>query len=234
MDYQRLQGKIEGEVLTGIFDRGRYATDASIYQIMPRSIVVPKTWNDVEIALEFAKTEGVPLLARGGGTSQSGQTVNDALVVDFSKHLNKVLSYDPESGTVEVEPGLVLDDQILLLDDGNGGLTIPATEHMADGADTAMAQLIAGCGIKAEPGFIYSVYQDKSRRQHISFLCQAEDGTPANGAFTQIVESTLMDVADPAICTMLERFARESRLGNFGIYYVDETSGQVKPLVRES
>ncbi|NRB31710.1 MAG: FAD-dependent oxidoreductase, partial [Rhizobiaceae bacterium] len=77
---------------------------------MPRSIVVPKTWNDVEIALEFAKTEGVPLLARGGGTSQSGQTVNDALVVDFSKHLNKVLSYDPESGTVEVEPGLVLDD----------------------------------------------------------------------------------------------------------------------------
>lgn len=126
------------------------------------------------------------------------------------------------------------DGQILLLDDGNGGLTIPATEDMANGADTAMAQLIAGCGIKAEPGFIYSVYQDKSRRQHISFLCQAEDGTPANGAFTQIVESTLMDVADPAIFTMLERFARESRMGNFGIYFGDETSGRVKPLVRGS
>jgi FAD/FMN-containing dehydrogenase/Fe-S oxidoreductase len=110
VDYQRLQGKIEGEVLTGIFDRGRYATDASIYQIMPRAVVVPKSWSDVEAALDFAKEQGVPLLARGGGTSQSGQTVNDALVVDFSKHLNRVLDYDRDSGTVQAEPGLVLDD----------------------------------------------------------------------------------------------------------------------------
>ena len=125
-------------------------------------------------------------------------------------------------------------DQILLHDDGFGGLTIPATEDLSQGADTALASLIQSCGVTAEPGFIYSVYRDKSNRQHISFLCQAEDGTPGNGVFTEICDSTLMDVADPAICTMLERFARESRLGNFGVYYGDENSGQVKPFVRGS
>ncbi|MEL6618110.1 MAG: FAD-binding and (Fe-S)-binding domain-containing protein [Pseudomonadota bacterium] len=109
-DYERLRQRIEGEVLTSAFDRGRYATDASIYQIMPRSVVVPRTWADVEAALDFAKSEGIPLLARGGGTSQSGQTVNDALVVDFTRHLNRVLDYDPDTGRVRVEPGLVLDD----------------------------------------------------------------------------------------------------------------------------
>ncbi|MGV6805090.1 MAG: flavin reductase family protein [Ruegeria sp.] len=121
---------------------------------------------------------------------------------------------------------------ILLQDDGSGGLTIPATKDLSNGADTALAQLIRECGVTAEPGFIYSVYQDKLRQQHISFLCQAEGGTPTKGVFTQITDSTLMDVADPAICTMLERFAQESRMGNFGVYYGDETSGRVKPLVR--
>lgn len=124
--------------------------------------------------------------------------------------------------------------QILLQDDGTGGLTIPATDDLSDGADAALADLIKECGIMAEPGFIYSVYRDKSRRQHISFLCQADNGTPAKGAFTQISGSTLMDVTDPAICTMLERFARETRQGNFGVYFGDETRGRVKPLGRGS
>jgi len=109
-DYEKLKKRIEGDVLTSIFDCGRYATDASIYQIMPRAVVIPKAWQDVEAALDFAKSEGIPFLPRGGGTSQSGQTVNDALVVDFSKHLNRVLEYDTEVGMAEVEPGLVLDD----------------------------------------------------------------------------------------------------------------------------
>lgn len=109
-DYKHLARQIEGDVLTSAFDRGRYATDASIYQITPRAIVVPKSWTDVEAAFAFAKAEGISLLPRGGGTSQSGQTVNDALVIDFTKHLNRVLDYDPQAGTALVEPGLVLDD----------------------------------------------------------------------------------------------------------------------------
>ena len=109
-EYRVLQNRIEGEVFSTDFDRARYATDASIYQIMPKAVVVPKSWEDVEAALDFAKYEGIALLPRGGGTSQSGQTVNDALVIDFTRHLNRVLDYDPELGRVTVEPGLVLDD----------------------------------------------------------------------------------------------------------------------------
>ena len=110
IDYRILQTRIEGQVLDTDFDRGRYATDASIYQIMPRAVLIPKTWADVEAALDFAKSEGIALLPRGGGTSQSGQTVNDALVVDFTRYLNKVLEYDADAGRVTVQPGLVLDD----------------------------------------------------------------------------------------------------------------------------
>lgn len=110
IDYNRLQRHVEGEVLASDFDRARYATDASIYQITPRAVLVPKTWDDVLAALDFAKSEGISLLPRGGGTSQSGQTVNDALVVDFTRHFNKVLDYDVEKGRVTVQPGLVLDE----------------------------------------------------------------------------------------------------------------------------
>ncbi|MEP3638732.1 MAG: FAD-binding and (Fe-S)-binding domain-containing protein [Paracoccaceae bacterium] len=110
IDYRTLQARVEGQVLDTDFDRGRYATDASIYQIMPRAVLIPKTWADVEAALDFAKSEGIALLPRGGGTSQSGQTVNDALVVDFTRYLNKVIDYDADAGRVTVQPGLVLDD----------------------------------------------------------------------------------------------------------------------------
>ena len=110
VDYTGLQRRVQSEVLTSSLDRGRYATDALIYQIMPRSVLVPRTWEDVEAALDFARSEGLAVLPRGGGTSRSGQTVNDALVVDFTKHLNRVLDHDAETGQVRVEPGLVLDD----------------------------------------------------------------------------------------------------------------------------
>ncbi len=123
------------------------------------------------------------------------------------------------------------DGKILLHDDGNGHLTIPKTEDVSGGANAALTQLISDTGINAEPGFIYSVFQDEARKQqHISFLCQADSGAPANGVFTEITPSTLMDVSDPAICTMLERFAAESQIGNFGVYYGNEVSGHVKPL----
>ena len=123
------------------------------------------------------------------------------------------------------------DGEILLQDDGNGHLTIPKTDDVAGGANAALAQLIRESGIHAEPGFIYSVFQDEARKQqHISFLCQADSGDPTNGVFTEITASTLMDVSDPALCTMLERFAAESQLGNFGVYYGNEVSGEVKPL----
>ena len=108
--HQKLRREIEGEVLAGAFDRGRYATDASIYQIMPRAVVVPRRWSDVEATLALAREAGVPVTARGGGTSQAGQTINESIIIDFSKHLNRILDYDPATGEATVEPGLVLDE----------------------------------------------------------------------------------------------------------------------------
>src|SRR5690606_9843235 len=106
----RLARELEGEVLFDAFARGRYATDASIYQIEPLGVVVPRTEEDVARALAIAAEFGVPVLARGGGTSQIGQTVGRALVLDTSKHLNGIVALDLERREVCVEPGVVLDD----------------------------------------------------------------------------------------------------------------------------
>lgn len=106
----RLRREIAGEVLFDTASRGRYATDASIYQVMPVGVVIPRHQHDLQVALDIARDAKVPLLARGGGTSQCGQTVGDALVVDASRWLNQVVEFDPQNLTVVVEPGMVLDD----------------------------------------------------------------------------------------------------------------------------
>ncbi len=93
-----------------VFSRGRYATDASIYQMMPRAVVVPQTAEDVRNVIAIARDEGVTVLPRGGGTSQCGQTVNDSIVIDTTKHLNRLLELDVEGRTCLVEPGIVLDE----------------------------------------------------------------------------------------------------------------------------
>jgi FAD/FMN-containing dehydrogenase/Fe-S oxidoreductase len=104
----RLARNIKGEVLFDRASRGRYATDASIYQVEPIGVIVPETIDDVAAALSIAREGGVPVLPRGGGTSQCGQTVNRALVIDCSKHLRRVLHVDADARTAVVEPGLVL------------------------------------------------------------------------------------------------------------------------------
>ena len=106
---QRLAGAIEGEVLFDAASRGRYSTDASIYQVEPVGVVVPKTAQDLRAAVQIAMEEGIPVLPRGGGTSQCGQTVGAALVIDCTKHLDQIVAFDRDSRTVTVEPGVVLD-----------------------------------------------------------------------------------------------------------------------------
>ncbi len=104
----RLRRALEGEVLFDPASRGRYATDASIYQMEPIGVVVPRTADDVIATLAIAREFSAPVLARGGGTSQCGQTVNRAVVIDCSKHLRRLLHLDVERRTALVEPGLVL------------------------------------------------------------------------------------------------------------------------------
>jgi FAD/FMN-containing dehydrogenase/Fe-S oxidoreductase len=106
----RLAREITGDVLFDPFSRGRYATDASFYQIMPLGVVIPRTIDEALRALAIARDDGRIVTPRGGGTSQCGQTVNDGIVIDFSKHLNHVLSLDVENRSCVVEPGIVLDD----------------------------------------------------------------------------------------------------------------------------
>ncbi|MCP1843051.1 FAD/FMN-containing dehydrogenase/Fe-S oxidoreductase [Bradyrhizobium sp. USDA 4524] len=107
---QRLRSELAGDVFFDAFNRGRYATDASFYQIMPAGVVVPRTVDEALRALAIVRDAGRIVTPRGGGTSQCGQTVNDGIVVDLSKHLNRVLSLDVEHRTCVVEPGIVLDD----------------------------------------------------------------------------------------------------------------------------
>ncbi|MCK4866521.1 MAG: FAD-binding oxidoreductase, partial [Alphaproteobacteria bacterium] len=106
---RRLSRETRAEILFDPFSRGRYSTDASIYQIMPVGVVVPRGVDDIRAVIQIARDEGVPVLPRGAGTSQCGQTVGEALIIDTSKYLRDVVSLDKENRRVRVRPGIVLD-----------------------------------------------------------------------------------------------------------------------------
>ena len=104
-----MRANVEGDVLFDAFSRGRYATDASIYQIDPVGVVVPRTEEAARVALQIAAEHGVPILPRGAGTSQCGQTVGAALIIDCSKYLRRVLNVDVQRAEATAQPGVVLD-----------------------------------------------------------------------------------------------------------------------------
>ena len=112
---KRLRRETTAEVLFDEFSRGLYSTDASIYQIKPLGVVVPKTEEDVLATLSIANDIGVSVTMRGGGTSQCGQTIGDGIIVDVSKHLNRLMSVDTETRCAVVQPGIVLDQLNALL-----------------------------------------------------------------------------------------------------------------------
>ena len=103
-----LERRISGEVRLDDFSRTLYSTDASIYQMKPVGVVTPRDADDVVAVVELANREDIPVLPRGAGTSLSGQTVNHAIVLDFSRHLNRLLEVNPEEGWARVEPGIVV------------------------------------------------------------------------------------------------------------------------------
>ncbi|MEJ7837997.1 MAG: FAD-binding and (Fe-S)-binding domain-containing protein, partial [Thermomicrobiales bacterium] len=104
-----LAARIQGEVRFDRVSRMLYSTDASNYQIEPVGVVIPKSNDDIIAAISLARSHGVPILPRGGGSSLAGQAVGAALVLDTSKYLNRVIDIRPEQQTVSVEPGINLD-----------------------------------------------------------------------------------------------------------------------------
>src|SRR5207248_788299 len=99
-----------GEVRFDSGSLGLYSTDASNYRQVPIGVVVPRDAEDVVRAVALCRKRGVPILSRGGGTSLAGQCCNAAVVIDFSKYMNRILEIDPDRKVARVQPGVVLDD----------------------------------------------------------------------------------------------------------------------------
>ncbi len=106
---QELRRRVDGEVRFDPYSRVLYSTDASIYQMEPVGVVIPRGVEDVLAVMEVARDNGVPVLPRSGGTSLAGQTVNHAIVMDFSKYLDQMLEVNQEEHWARVQPGIVLD-----------------------------------------------------------------------------------------------------------------------------
>ena len=169
----RLARELEGDVLFDRFSRGRYATDASHYQIEPLGVVLPKTQDDVRAAMGIARDEGVPLLPRGGGTSQSGQSVGRALVIDFSKYLKRLVAVDRSAGTCVVEPGIVLEELNRQL--RSTGLWFPVDVSTASRATIGGMTGNNSCGTRS---IRYGIMRDNV----ISIAAMLADGSEANFA----------------------------------------------------
>jgi FAD/FMN-containing dehydrogenase/Fe-S oxidoreductase len=104
-----LDRELDGEVLFDDYSRHLFSRDASIYSITPVGVVAPRHAGDVVAAVRIAAEHGVAVLPRGGGTSLAGQTVGEALVLDFSRHMSAIVELDPEGRTARVQPGVVQD-----------------------------------------------------------------------------------------------------------------------------
>lgn len=118
--------------------------------------------------------------------------------------------------------------QVLLVDDGRGGLSVPMARVGREGVQAALAALIGGLGLQAEAGAVYAVYEDVATgTQHIALRCPAAPGKPTRGRFVELSPEGVSDVTDPALCQMLQRLAEESRMGNYGIYFGTHEQGRV-------
>jgi flavin reductase (DIM6/NTAB) family NADH-FMN oxidoreductase RutF len=139
----------------------------------------------------------------------------------------------PAGPDVVISAILEVDGQVLLVDDGRGGISVPMARVGRDGVQAALAGLIADLKIDADAGSIYAVYEDAGTgSQHIALRCPARAGRPAKGAFVDLTSQGMADVTDPALRQMLQRFAEESRMGNYGIYFGTNEQGHVQQIVK--
>ncbi len=163
-----LAASLEGELLTESFDRAFWSTDASLYQIQPRAVLLPKSAADVAAAHRWAAHERCPIIPRGGGTSLSGQSIGPGLVIDFSKHMNRILELDPHRAVARVQPGVTL-DQI------NGAAKPFALQFGPDVSTSSRANLGGMLGNNSAGS--RSIFQGKTVDHILEMNCQLADGS---------------------------------------------------------
>ncbi len=195
---RRLKAEDVGDVRFDAFTRGRYATDASHYQIMPLGVVTPRTSEQAERAIAVCRAEGVPMTARGGGTSQAGQTVNESLIVDCSRHLDGVIEVDAAGRRAVVEPGIVLDELNRALKPK--GLWFPVDISTASRATIGGMVGNNSCGAR-------SLRYGNTRENVIAIDAVLPDGTRAH--FGRMGDSAV-SVPQPLVHDLLAIAARES------------------------
>ena len=160
--------EIRGTVAADPMTRVLYSTDASIYQEMPIAVVIPREDDDVRATVEFAAKHGLPLLPRGGGTSLEGQTVNEAVVLDFTAHLNQILEVNTEELWARVQPGVVQES-----------LRRHVARHGLDfGPDTATAdRATLGGMLGNNSAGSHSIVYGKTIDHVLELRCLLADGT---------------------------------------------------------
>ena len=195
---RRLKAEQTGDVRFDAFTRGRYATDASHYQIMPLGVVTPRSAADAEGALAVCRSEGVPVTPRGGGTSQAGQTVNRSVILDCSRYLNRIIDINAADRRCLVEPGIVLDELNRAL--RPHGLWFPVDISTASRATIGGMVGNNSCGAR-------SLRYGNTRENVLSIDAVLADGTRAH--FGRIGEADV-DVPPALIRDLLAIAAREA------------------------
>jgi len=193
---QGLATRLEGDCLGDAFSLGRYATDASIYQVLPAGVVIPKSVEDVQASISFARQQGLSVLPRGGGTSQCGQTVNHSLVIDNTKFLNDLISLDVANRRCVVQPGIVLDELNRMLKPH--GLWFPVDVSTASRATIGGMAANNSCGGRS---LRYGTMRNNVR---------SISGFLANGQQRKFTEVARPDPGDALVQELLFLGAREA------------------------
>jgi FAD/FMN-containing dehydrogenase len=156
--FNDLKKRTTGDVRTDSYSRVLYSTDASNYRVMPHGVLIPKTVDDIQAAMELAAQYQMPLLPRAAGSSLAGQAVNEALVIDVTRHLDQVLEVNAEEQWVRVQPGVVLDEL-------NAQLKPLSLQFGPDPASSNRAAMGGGGGQQRLRQPLDSVWHDRRSRR---------------------------------------------------------------------
>ena len=188
-----LEPRVTGELRTDTYSRLLYSTDASIYQVMPHAVFIPRNAEDVQAAVTLAAERGVPIVPRTAGSSLAGQAIGEALIIDFSRHLDAILELNTEESWVRVQPGIVLDELNLYL----------KPHGLQFGPDPASSNRAAMGGIVANNSTgSHSIMYGMTADHVLELETFLSDGTPAH----------LGPVADDALAQYQNRSGLEGRL----------------------